>query len=131
MSIAKFFAMLLIASVSLTACKKSSDKPSNASIEGKWVGKYGFDDEAPSVYYSFRIKSGGVLEEYGESGLKIAEGTWKLENNVLTGKTHSLLGSNNEYSIIAAFDPSKGILEGNWGYDNSPTDGGLWSMSKQ
>ncbi|HYF30939.1 MAG TPA: hypothetical protein VD993_07455 [Chitinophagaceae bacterium] len=123
--------MMLIASASFTACKKNSDKPSTAAIEGKWVGKYGFDDEAPSVFYSFVIKSNGVLEEYGESGLKIAEGTWKLENNIFTGTTHSLLGSNNEYSVIAAFDASKGKLDGNWGYDNSATDGGLWFMTKQ
>lgn len=131
MRIAKFFTMMLIASAALVACKKSSDKPSNAAIEGKWVGKYGFDDEAPSVFYSFYIKAGGVLEEYGESGLKIAEGTWTLENNIFMGKTHSLLGSNNEYSVIAAFDAAKGQMEGNWGYDNSSTDGGLWSMTKQ
>lgn len=131
MSIAKFFTMLLIASATLMACKKSSDKPSNASIEGTWVGKYGFGNETPDVFYSFKVKAGGILEEYGESGLKIAEGTWTLENNVFMGTTHSLLGSNNEYSVIAAFDASKSKLDGNWGYDDSNTDGGLWFMTRQ
>lgn len=133
MRIAKFLVMMLIASgsVSMISCSKSSGKPSNSAIEGKWVGKYGFDDDAPSVFYSFFFKAGGVLEEYGESGLKIAVGTWKLENNIIMGKTTSLLGSGNEYSIIAAFDASKGKLDGNWGYDDSNTDGGTWFMTRQ
>ena len=123
--------MLLIASATLMACKKGADKIHNAAIEGTWVGKYGFDTETPDVFYSFKIKAGGVLEEYGESGLKIAEGTWTFDNNIFTGKTHSLLGSNNEYSVIAAFDPSKTKLDGNWGYDDNNTDGGLWFMTRQ
>jgi hypothetical protein len=128
----KFFSMMLIASAAFTACKKDSSPPaSNKAIEGKWVGKYGFDNETPSVFYAFQIKPGGILEEYGESGLKIAEGTWKLENNIFTGVTFSLLGSNNKYSVIAAFDQAKGKLLGDWGYDESVTDGGSWEMMKQ
>ena len=132
MRIVNFLFMSLVASLSLIACKKDSDKPSsNAAIEGKWVGKYGFASEAPSVFYSFNIKPGGILEEFGESGLKIAQGTWKLENNIFTGTTTSLLGSNNEYSVIAAFNQSKAEMQGDWGYDNSATDGGTWTMKKQ
>jgi hypothetical protein len=129
--IVQFAVMLMIASATMVACKKDNDKPSNSAIEGKWVGKYGFDSETPSVFYSFQIKAGGILEEYGESGMKIAQGTWKLENNVFTGTTFSLLGSNNQYSVIAAYNAAKGELLGDWGYDESVTDGGTWTMKKQ
>ena len=131
MRVAKFFIMMLIATAALTACKKDSSSSSDKAIEGKWVGKYGFDNEAPSEFYSFNIKPGGILEEIGQTGLKIGEGTWKLENNIFTGVTYSTLGSNSKYSVIAAYDQAKGKLLGDWGFDDSATDGGTWEMTKQ
>ncbi|HEY0678894.1 MAG TPA: hypothetical protein VGD17_11450 [Chitinophagaceae bacterium] len=132
MRFVQFAIMIMLASATLLACKKDkASSTSNAAIEGKWMGKYGFDNETPAIFYGFNIKPGGVLEEFGESGMKIAQGTWKLENNIFTGNTVSLLGSNNEYSVIAAFNEAKGELLGNWGYDESATDGGTFTMKKQ
>lgn len=31
---------------------------------------------------------------------------------------------------MGAFNPSLGKILGNWGYDDSTTDGGLWEMNK-
>jgi len=131
MKIKGFLIATLIAATALVSCKKESNNSSNTAIEGRWVGLYGFDNDKPSEFYSFQFKSNGVLEEYGETGNKIGVGKWKLENNVLTGYTISTLGSNNKYSVIAAYDAKNNKLLGNWGFDESTTDGGLWEMQKQ
>jgi len=115
------------------SCKKSSDSPSAtpATIEGVWVGKFGTGDNKPSSFFSLNIKPGGVIEELTESGEVKGKGTWKLENNILSGSYTYLAPSSNKYSIIGAFDASKGMILGNWGYGNSNTNGGLWEMNKK
>jgi len=125
----KLLIATLFASAILVACRK--DNKSNAALEGSWTGRYGFENEGLSEFYSFRIKPDGVLEEYGEAGMKIGTGRWTLENNIFSGYTISTLGSENKYSVIAAFDASGGKLSGNWGFGESTTDGGTWEMQKQ
>ncbi|HET9053169.1 MAG TPA: hypothetical protein VFM90_03295, partial [Cyclobacteriaceae bacterium] len=65
MRFVQFSIMIMLASATLLACKKDkAPSASNAAIEGKWSGKYGFDTETPTIFYGFNIKPGGVLEEF-------------------------------------------------------------------
>ncbi len=128
----KFLLITLVLSSAFIACKKDKhESPPQTQLEGKWVGKFGFGNAAPSDFYSFNIKPGGILEELGETGLKTGVGTWKLEGNIFTGSTTSVLGTGSKYSVIGAFDQSKLKLDGNWGFDESVTNGGLWHMTRQ
>ena len=120
-------AIALVAGIS--ACSKDKDDTkSPATIEGRWVGDYINDASGNSFYYSFNIKAGGIIEELNSSNQKIGQGTWKLENDILTATYTSTGGS--KYSIIAAFYKKEGKLLGDWGYGNSATNGGTWEMTK-
>jgi hypothetical protein len=130
----KISKLILIAFVALTgfiSCKKDkAEKPTSAAtIEGRWVGTYVNDASGNSFYYSLNIKNGGVIEELSAAGQKLGQGTWKLENNILSAKYSSPGGSG--FSILAAFNKEQGKLLGDWGYGNSATNGGTWEMHKQ
>ena len=121
--------VLALVSVS---CSKSSDSPSSApkTIDGVWVGKFGNDNNNPSLFFSLNFKAGGVLEELTATGEVKGKGTWKLDNNILTGSYNYLPPTNTKFSIIGAFDSKKGQILGNWGFGSSATNGGLWEMTK-
>ncbi len=133
MKFVKYILVIALFAMTVAACKKSAGGPASPSngIEGLWEGKFGIDNEKPTVFFSFNIKAGGVIEELTSTGQVKGQGTWKLENNILTAKYSYLAPSTSKYSIIAAFDGAKGKLAGNWGYGNSATDGGLWDMTKK
>ncbi len=127
--------VLLLAVVTFAACSKSNDsKPvvSNESVQGVWVGKFGTDNSAPSSFFSYNFKAGGVLEELTNDGQVKGTGTWKLENNIVSGYTINVLAPvGNKYSMLGAFNASQGKILGNWGYGSSSTNGGLWEMSRK
>lgn len=128
----KISKIILIAFVALTgfiSCKKDKVEKQATTIEGRWVGTYVNNASGNSFYYSFNIKPGGVIEELNAAGQKLGQGTWKLENNILSGK-YSWPGGNG-FSILAAFNKEQGKLLGDWGYGNSATNGGTWEMHKQ
>ena len=129
----KISTVLLIALVSLPvlfSCKKDKDKPTiTPTIEGRWEGSYINAASQNSFYYSFNIKAGGVFEEIGSNGQKLGEGTWSMENNILTA--HYAYPNGNEYTVIAAYYKDQAKLLGDWGYDNSGTDGGTFEMDKK
>lgn len=113
------------------ACSKSNDKPAAAaSIEGIWAGKYGTGNNKPSSFYSFNIKSNGVIEELDANGAVIGTGTWKLENKILSATYKYLSPSTSKFSVLGAFNAEQGKILGNWGYGTSVTDGGTWEMTK-
>jgi len=128
----KISKIILIAFVALTgfiSCKKDKVEKLTTAIEGRWVGTYVNDASGNSFYYSFDIKPGGVIEELNAAGQKLGQGTWKLENNILSAKYNWPGG--NGFSILAAFNKEQGKLLGDWGYGNSATNGGTWEMHKQ
>lgn len=132
MRVLKIALIALFTSGIFVACKKEkTEKPENPaqSIEGTWVGKYGFGNDAPSIYFSLKFKSGGVIEEIGSSGEVKGTGTWEMTGNTITAH-YSYVSNQNSFSLVAAFDASTGKLLGNWGYGSSATDGGLWEMTK-
>ena len=135
MKFLNLFAAVLAIFIFVSSCKKGSvDKPpvTSNSITGTWEGKFGTDNNNPSSFFSFNIKEGGILEELTVTGQVKGTGTWKLENKILSGYTINVLAPvGNKYSILGAYNSSDGKILGNWGYGNSPTDGGLWEMTKK
>jgi len=126
--------VLLFAAFTFAACSKSNNTPpvTNNSVQGAWVGKFGTDNNAPSVFFSYNFKAGGVLEELTDNGQIKGTGTWKLDNNILSGYTINVLAPvGNKYSMIGAFNAAQGKILGNWGYGSSATNGGLWEMSRK
>ena len=125
---------LLFLPAFFVGCKKETTQsvptPTD-TIEGVWTGKYGFDNETPSIFFSFNIKPGGVIEELNSSGLSKGSGTWQLNGTTLTAHYQWKPPLSTIYSVSATFDKSKGELTGTWGYDNSATDGGKWTMKKK
>jgi hypothetical protein len=129
MKIAKIILMAAVVLTGFVSCKKDKTETSKATtIEGVWVGSYVNDASGNSFFYSFNIKPGGVIEELNSAGEKLGQGTWKLENEILTA-TYTWTGGS-KYSILAAFYKNEGKLLGDWGYGNSTTNGGSWQMHK-
>jgi hypothetical protein len=128
----KFSIVALLMSVAIFSCKKDSDNvSSNPSIQGDWVGKYGFGNETPDIYYRLNIKAGGVIEELNQAGSSKGSGTWSLNGTTFTAHYQWKAPMNTVYSVAATYNEATGKLSGTWGYDNSATDGGLWEQSKQ
>lgn len=120
--------------ITASSCSKKSDPApasTSTSLQGVWVGKYGFDNENPHVFYSFNIKANGIIEELNSTGEVKATGTWKLDNNIFTAKYINVAPSTSKYSVIGAFNSSMGKILGNWGYESSATNGGTWEMARK
>jgi len=132
MKISKIILIALVASTGFIACKKDKveKQTKQTTIEGRWVGTYVNEASGNSFYYSFNIKPAGVIEELNAAGEKLGQGTWKLENNILSAK-YSWSGGGSGFSVLAAFSKEEGKLLGDWGYGNSATNGGTWQMHKQ
>ncbi|MBC7904683.1 MAG: hypothetical protein H7Y27_14760 [Gemmatimonadaceae bacterium] len=131
MKILKQVVAIFFITVLLFACNKSSDGPAPAdpaSIAGVWTGKYGNDNSSPNIFFSLHFKAGGVIEELDQSGAVIGTGTWKVENNIITG-TYKW-PSQTKFNIIGTYNSQLKKILGNWGYGNSNTDGGLYELAK-
>ena len=113
----------------LVSCKKDHDSPKVSSgIQGHWEGTYKSSASGNTFFYAFNIKAGGVIEEVNSSGEVLGTGTWQIDNNILSA--HYAWPSGTDFSVLAAYYPQNNKLLGDWGYDNSATDGGTWEMSK-
>lgn len=129
MKISKSILLSVITMTTLfVSCSKDKSEPQPVSIEGRWVGSYVNDASGDKFYYSFNIMAGGVIEELNSSGQKIGEGTWEIENDILTAEYSWPGGA--DFSVIAAFYKNDAKLLGDWGYDDSVTNGGSWEMTK-
>lgn len=128
MKISKIILIALVALTGFISCKKDKVEKQN-TIEGRWVGTYVNEASGNSFYYSFNIKPGGVIEELNAAGQKLGQGTWKLENNILSAKYNWTGGG--AFSVLGAFNKEQGKLLGDWGYGNSATNGGTWQMQRQ
>ena len=135
MKFLKFFIVTLLVSTAFFSCKKDNNDdfktPSNTAIEGKWVGKYGYQNDAPTIYYCLNVKPGGVIEELNSSGESKGSGTWTLNGNTFTAKYQWKAPLNTIFSVVASFDPATGKLSGTWGWNDNATTGGKWEQSKQ
>jgi hypothetical protein len=130
MSLVKFAMITLFLSTAVLACNKEKHDPPAPVIEGKFVGAYGFASDIPSIFYSLNFKPGGVIEELDDAGQVKGTGTFQVNGNILTAKY--VWASGTDFSIRATYNQSvQELVNGTWGWDNSYTDGGTWSMQKQ
>jgi len=136
MKLLKCFAFVLLLSTAFVACKKDNDgisstppNPSASPFTGKWIGKFGFNDETPNAFFSLNIKSNGEIQELNSSGVAKGKGTYTIEGSVLKGTYKMVFSPFNEYSVIATVNAA-GKMEGSWGYDKNGTDGGKILLSK-
>lgn len=130
MKIAKIMMLASLAIFTFISCKKD-DEPKSFALEGKWVGTYVNQASGNSFFFSLNIKPGGIIEELNQAGQKTGEGTWEIEHDILTAHYKMVAPNSQGYSIIAAFYKNNGKLLGDWGYDESATDGGTFQLSKQ
>jgi len=131
MKFLKSITSVLVLLVVFSACSKNSDNKPVTTFQGMWQGKYGDDNEAPSVFFSLNFKAGGVLEEIDTDGTIKGTGTYTIDNNnVVTGHTVNIKAPiGNKYSYVAAFYPSQAKVLGNWGFGNSGTNGGMFELT--
>lgn len=125
--------IFLLASVMFVSCNKDDNaKPQGpTTIEGKWVGKYGYASEDPSVYYCFNIKTDGTIQELRKNGEILGSGTWDLTGSAFNATIKWDPPYTSTFMLTAYFDESTGELFGAWGYEPSDTDGGEWYMEKE
>jgi len=130
MKLLKTLSLVALLMPLIFACSKNSDSPAPPNaMEGKWVGNYGFDNEAPSHYFSLNIKPGGVIQELNGLGVAKGGGTWTLQGNTIKGNYKMFFAPYNEYSVSVSLN-ANGQMVGTWGYDKDPSDGGKVLMSK-
>jgi hypothetical protein len=136
MKFLKFAVVALLLSTAIFSCSKDKDDDfkapaGNTSIEGKYVGKYGYGNEEPSISYILNVKPGGIIEELNTSGVsKCVSGNWNLTGNTFKAKYQWKAPLNSIFSIAATFDPSTGKLTGTWGYGDNATNGGKWETKQ-
>lgn len=128
----KFLTAALVFAATFSSCKKDDVKPtsSNSSIEGKWSGFKGYDNEAPDNDILWNIKSGGKIEETNTNGLVKGSGTWSISGSVFTAHYQFKAPLNTVYSFKGTYDKNSGKITGTWGFDDSDTDAGNWYSNK-
>jgi hypothetical protein len=135
MKFIKLSILTLLTSVVLLSCSKNSDDviPHNPApgISGDWIGKYGFGNETPAVYFRFNIQADGKIDELNSSGNSKGGGTWELNGASFTAHYQWKAPMNTIFSVAATYNEATHKLTGTWGYDNSTTNGGLWEQTKQ
>lgn len=132
MKFLKSLALILLASVIFTACKKDkNDAALAAPFIGKWTGSYGFNGDAPAYFFSLQIKSDGVIQELNSSGVAKGEGQWTIQGKTLKGTYKMLFSPYNEYAVSAVINASTGKMEGSWGFDKNAENGGKILLAKQ
>lgn len=129
MKILKTAMIAMFAIMAFASCKKESDSKISSGIIGRWEGDFFEDGE--KFYYRLDIKPNGILEEYGPNGEKYGEGEWTLDATGKIFTAHVVWSPEVAFSMMGAFNDAKHKMTGNWGYDNSATDGGTWQLSKK
>lgn len=130
MKILKLALVAILAIATLTSCKKNNDDSNITSgIIGRWEGK--FNEDGESFYYRLDIKPNGIVEEYGQDGGKLGEGDWSLDPTTKIFMAYVDWSDGVAFSMMGAFNDAQHKMTGNWGYDNSTTDGGTWQLSKK
>lgn len=120
-----FFSILLIAIV-FVSCKKDN----TPTINGTWVGKFGENNETPTYFYKFVIKSGGVLQRLDNNNQVVATGTWQLSGAEFKGN-YIFSDDNYKFSLSGLYTDFNGEMIGTWGTGNNSTNGGKFNLKKQ
>src|SRR5918993_3972152 len=128
----KFTIVSFVFALTVAACSKSSKDdtpPAPTSLDGIWIGKYVTDADKSTAFYSFDIKPNGVLNRLDESGAIVGTGIWSIDNNIFQGTYKN--ASNAKFSVLGSYNKGVAKILGNWGYNNSVTNGGTWEMARK
>lgn len=105
------------------------------SVEGKYQGYYGIDDNLPTIYYAFEFQNNNkiIITMRDSSSTPnpnfVGVGTYQLNNNALTA-TYTY-PNNRTYSVKAYFDSQLYYLSGSWGKGSSFDDGGTFWLKRK
>jgi len=119
--------LLLVTVCTFASCKKDKEVAGNeTSIEGKWSGNKGFDNEVPANDLHISIKTGGIIEETNTTGAVKGSGTWTLNGTVFTAHYQFKAPLNTVYTFKGTFNKTTGKINGTWGFDNDDNDGNFY-----
>ncbi len=122
-------ALFITVLAGFSSCKKDeTQKPGN--LQGVWKGNFTVDPSPDKGFFSLNFKANGVLEELNSSGVVKGSGEWEMDNNNIITGTYTMLDTGNEYSIVGAYYPQQNKILGNWGWDDSATNGGTYELSR-
>ena len=129
----KMALLALVFATGFVACNKDSDDDViSAPVEGTYVGKYGFGNDAPDLDFKFQVSPGGIFKEISTTtGNVKGQGTWNVNGNTLTATYTMLFSPYSKYSVSGTFDAATKKMTGTWGYDNNTSDGGKMDMLQQ
>ncbi|MEP7263286.1 MAG: hypothetical protein ABI772_02245 [Bacteroidota bacterium] len=136
----KLLCVALFVAVSIQSCKKDEDtKPSEGgtvpvidhTIAGKWVGKYGYGNDNPDIYYCFQINANGTLKELHSDGVQSGTGTWTLTTTTFSAYTQFLPPLSTACRVNGTLNESTMRITGTWGYSPSVSNGGKFYLQKQ
>jgi hypothetical protein len=99
---------------------------SQNNFVGRWVGTWGNGTQENPNYYSFHFNGDGTLQLYNQSNEVIANGTYQVTGNQITGSYNYTTGGT--FSVSGSVDAA-GILRGTWGSGNNVSGGGRWVMN--
>lgn len=130
MKMLKLMLLLLVSTTTFFACQKDDEGQPTDTVEGLWIGNYGFGNDNPDIFFSFNIKPGGVIEEVNKNQGVKGTGTWELVGDQFTASYKWYAPYFTDYKVRATFDKAHGRLSGFWGYDTDD-NGGKWNMHKE
>lgn len=128
----KSFVIVLFAALcTLASCSKKKDDVSPApTMEGKWVGKWGFGNN-PTTYFSFTINSNGTLIVEEGNPIDPGTGTWTLNGDTFKAIYSYNDSPSDKLNVAAKVNPARTEIEGEWGSGEVNQGGGTFYMVKQ
>ncbi len=135
MKILKFSLIALFIVSSFAACKKDktvTPLPVVPPIIGKWTGYFDYsisNQSTSEIPFAYDIKENNVLHRLDENNSNKIKftGTWNLASDNFTCNYNN--GTKKVY-LKALFRPSKGTLNGTWGFNEDANDQGTWNLAK-
>ncbi len=138
----KLFITAILIAGTFIACEKDQPVTPNTtenplpvnpdkSVEGTWIGKYGYDNDNPNIYYCFKMKADGTLEEWNSLNTLSGVGTWTMTLNNFRASTHFLPPYTSIFLLNSTLDTTTMKITGTWGYSPSTTNGGKFYLIKQ
>jgi hypothetical protein len=99
----------------------------SAGVAGTWVGNFGTGTNYNGAYCSFRFNSDGTMQVLGADKSVVASGTYKFENNNLSGTY--IRPSGEIVSFNGKLDNN--AITGTYGAGTNSSNQGTWRMTKQ
>jgi hypothetical protein len=96
-------------------------------VTGTWVGNFGTGSTYTGAYCSFRLNADGTMQVMSADKGVVASGTFRYENNQLTGTY--IKPSGEIFSFSGKMDNN--TLTGTFGTGTDVSNQGIWRIKKQ